>query len=89
MCGNYLKIQYNPLTNISSCDNIHHESRKEVITMEKIFCSTKDKEIEYTSNFANTSNLEAESKEPLRRVCKDKDMDCLGKKCPLNRLNIM
>lgn len=56
--------------------------------MATFFCSTKDKEIEYTTNYANTSDLEMESKEPLRRVCIDKDMDCLGKKCPLNRLGI-
>lgn len=52
--------------------------------MKKLFCSTKGKEIEYTQDYANTSDLEKESKEPLRKVCIDRDMDCCGKKCPLN-----
>lgn len=57
--------------------------------MDKLFCSTKDKEIRYTNEYANTSDLEKNSKELLRRVCEDRDMDCFGKKCPLNRLDII
>lgn len=62
----------------------HLKNWKEVMYMKKLFCSTKGKEIEYTQDYANTSDLEKESKEPLRKVCIDRDMDCCGKKCPLN-----
>lgn len=54
--------------------------------MEESYCSTKGKKIKYTTEYANTSDLETESKEPLRRVCEERDFDCLGKRCPLNRL---